>query len=42
MDGAGTETAESHTLRDVAVEHPDFEGRDAFLAKRPARSGPSR
>ena len=41
--GAGKETAESRALRDAAVEHPDFaEGRDAFLAKRPARFGPSR
>ena len=39
---AGTETAESRALRDGAVEHPDFaEGRAAFLAKRPARFGPS-
>ena len=41
--GGGTETAESRALRDAAVEHPDFaEGRDAFLAKRPARFGASR
>ena len=41
--GAGAESDESRALRDGAVEHPDFaEGRDAFLAKRPARFGGSR
>ena len=38
LDGATGETAESRSLRDGAVAHPDFtEGRRAFLEKRRPR-----